>query len=84
MNRDRVLITVSLISLVFARAFPWESVDIWKVLVDIICTYIFSDIKSLHCNELWSLESQEGVGRITNLVGNSELADKVNIDLVNN
>lgn len=25
------------------------------------------DIKSLHCNELWSLESQEGVGRITSL-----------------
>ena len=44
----------------------------------------FSDIKSLHCNELWSLESQEGVGRITSLVGNSELADRVNIDLVNN
>ena len=29
-------------------------------------TYL--DIKSLHCNELWSLELQENVGRITSLV----------------
>lgn len=28
----------------------------------------FSDIKSLHCNENWCLESQESVGRITSLV----------------
>ncbi|XP_068701050.1 exocyst complex component 2-like isoform X2 [Montipora foliosa] len=25
------------------------------------------DIKSLHCNEIWCLDNQEGVGRITNL-----------------
>lgn len=44
--------------------------------------YLFPEIKSLHCNELWNLEKDENIGRITSLV--SWFSYDNDIDDVNN
>ena len=48
--------------------YDWVIPNIWIDRVEITWNSFHLDIKSLHCNEVWCLDHQEGVGRITNLV----------------